>query len=97
MDFRLPDGSPGLPRQVANPWDPAQVTVDNCDREPIHIPGLIQPNGALVAFDPASGIVWLRRELRQQVLVRVEAMDGELAVDSELGRGSRFCVFLAAA
>lgn len=27
------------------------VTLDNCDREPIHIPGLIQPHGALLAFD----------------------------------------------
>jgi light-regulated signal transduction histidine kinase (bacteriophytochrome) len=27
------------------------VTLDNCDREPIHIPGAIQPHGALLAFD----------------------------------------------
>ena len=27
------------------------VTLDNCDREPIHVPGLIQPHGALLAFD----------------------------------------------
>ena len=26
-----------------------QVTLDNCEREPIHIPGAIQPHGALVA------------------------------------------------
>lgn len=26
-------------------------TLDNCDREPIHIPGSIQPHGALLAFD----------------------------------------------
>lgn len=25
------------------------VTVDNCHREPIHIPGLIQEHGALIA------------------------------------------------
>ena len=30
------------------------VNLDNCDREPIHIPGHIQPHGALLAFD-ASG------------------------------------------
>ena len=29
----------------------APVTLDNCDREPIHIPGSIQPHGALLAFD----------------------------------------------
>ena len=28
------------------------VTLDNCDQEPIHIPGLIQPHGALLAFTP---------------------------------------------
>ncbi len=28
-----------------------QVTLDNCDREPIHIPGSIQAHGALFAFD----------------------------------------------
>ncbi len=27
------------------------VTLDNCDREPIHIPGQIQPHGAMLAFD----------------------------------------------
>ncbi|WP_435168547.1 HWE histidine kinase domain-containing protein [Falsirhodobacter sp. 1013] len=27
------------------------VTLTNCDREPIHIPGTIQPHGALLAFD----------------------------------------------
>lgn len=27
------------------------VTLDNCDREPIHIPGLVQSHGALLAFD----------------------------------------------
>lgn len=30
---------------------PEAVTLDNCDREPIHIPGSIQPHGALLAFD----------------------------------------------
>ena len=27
------------------------VTLENCDREPIHIPGSIQPHGALIALD----------------------------------------------
>ena len=30
---------------------PAELTLENCDREPIHIPGSIQPHGALLAFD----------------------------------------------
>ena len=28
-----------------------ELTLENCDREPIHIPGSIQPHGALLAFD----------------------------------------------
>jgi chemotaxis family two-component system sensor kinase Cph1 len=30
---------------------PTPATLENCDREPIHIPGSIQPHGALLAFD----------------------------------------------
>jgi light-regulated signal transduction histidine kinase (bacteriophytochrome)/CheY-like chemotaxis protein len=30
---------------------PEGVTLTNCDREPIHIPGSIQPHGCLLAFD----------------------------------------------
>ncbi len=31
--------------------DGLPVTLDNCDREPIHIPGLIQQHGAMFVFD----------------------------------------------
>jgi two-component system, chemotaxis family, sensor kinase Cph1 len=33
------------------------VTLDNCEREPIHIPGSIQPHGALLAFDRLGRLV----------------------------------------
>ncbi|WP_338764801.1 ATP-binding protein [Massilia sp. METH4] len=36
-----------LPQSV-----PAPVGLDNCADEPIHIPGLVQPHGALLAFAP---------------------------------------------
>lgn len=36
----------------------AAVTLDNCDREPIHVPGSIQSHGALLAFDPAGVLQW---------------------------------------
>ncbi|MDI3383936.1 ATP-binding protein [Xenophilus aerolatus] len=39
------------PAPTAAPAVAAPVTLDNCDREPIHIPGLVQPHGALLAFD----------------------------------------------
>jgi len=32
------------------------VDLSNCDREPIHIPGSIQPHGALLAFTPDGGL-----------------------------------------
>ncbi|MBL8276008.1 MAG: GAF domain-containing protein [Pelomonas sp.] len=35
----------------------APLTLDNCDREPIHIPGSIQPHGALLAFSAAGRLV----------------------------------------
>ena len=34
------------------------LTLDNCDREPIHIPGLIQSHGALFAFDPSRRLMY---------------------------------------
>src|SRR5687768_11023244 len=30
------------------------VDLSNCDREPIHTPGHVQPHGMLLALDPAS-------------------------------------------
>jgi len=38
--------SAGLPATEA---DPVDIDLTNCDREPIHVPGLIQPFGFLVA------------------------------------------------
>src|SRR3954470_9735773 len=35
--------------------DPVDLT--NCDREPIHIPGSIQPHGCLLACDDSVGMV----------------------------------------
>ena len=32
------------------------VNLENCDREPIHIPGLIQPDGVLLAFDRVGAL-----------------------------------------
>lgn len=48
----MPDTSP--------PKTPHRVDLTNCDREPIHIPGSIQPHGALLAFDDGAKAV-LRR------------------------------------
>jgi light-regulated signal transduction histidine kinase (bacteriophytochrome) len=40
-------GHGGLPV----PGFAGEVSLDNCEREPIHVPGSIQPHGALLAFD----------------------------------------------
>ena len=37
--------------------DIAHVDLSNCDREPIHIPGSIQPHGAMLVVDPANQLV----------------------------------------
>ncbi|HEV7281823.1 MAG TPA: ATP-binding protein [Pirellulaceae bacterium] len=39
---------------VSASYDASDVDLTNCDREPIQIPGAIQPHGVLLAFDPAS-------------------------------------------
>jgi len=51
-----------MPRDAAPPAHfgdarGAPVNLDNCDREPIHIPGQIQPHGALLAFDDAGRLI----------------------------------------
>ena len=41
-----------MPMQQSSP-----VTLSNCEDEPIHLPGSIQPHGALLAFDLAGGLI----------------------------------------
>ncbi len=44
----------------------AAVDLTDCDREPIHVPGSIQPDGILIAFDPETLKSWRRRLGRPQ-------------------------------
>lgn len=37
--------------------NPIQTTLDNCASEPIHIPGSIQPHGALLVFNSAQELI----------------------------------------
>jgi hypothetical protein len=37
------------------PTEPVDLT--NCDREPIHVPGAVQPHGVLLALDEGAGVV----------------------------------------
>ncbi|MDE1187863.1 MAG: HWE histidine kinase domain-containing protein [Pantoea sp.] len=38
-------------------YDRAEIDLTNCDREPIHIPGSIQPHGAMLVVDPSTSVV----------------------------------------
>lgn len=38
-------------------YDRTKVDLTNCDREPIHIPGSVQPHGAMVVVDDETGLV----------------------------------------
>jgi chemotaxis family two-component system sensor kinase Cph1 len=55
------------------------ITLTNCDREPIHIPGLVQPYGFLLCLDEASKRI-------VQVSDNVEAHVG-ISIDRLLGKG----------
>ena len=41
------------------------VNLENCDREPIHIPGSIQPHGALIALDRLGRLTHVSENVRQ--------------------------------
>jgi chemotaxis family two-component system sensor kinase Cph1 len=57
----------------------APITLTNCDREPIHLPGLVQPYGFVLCLDE-------RTKLIVQVSDNVEAHVG-ISADQMLGRG----------
>ena len=65
---------------------PAYVPSDltTCDREPIHVPGAIQPHGVLLALDPAT-----------MTAVMVSANTGEmLGIEPEDGLGRALSAFV---
>src|SRR5690606_11840899 len=47
----------GSPMDQPSHSSPAPLDLSTCDREPIHIPGAIQPHGFLIALDAATGKV----------------------------------------
>ena len=74
-----------------------QVGLNNCDREPIHIPGSIQPHGAMCALGPDDTIVVKSENLDayfgmegvasqlEQELLKIQTTDGErFAIQGEL-------------
>lgn len=74
------------------------LTLDNCDREPIHIPGAIQPHGALLAFDRAGCLVAMSANANTMlglalVLGEVPAA-GALGADPEIPEAIRQALVL---
>lgn len=63
---------------------PQSVDLTNCDREPIHIPGSIQPHGALLAFD-ASFALALRHSRNAPELLGLSGDINGQAAEALLG------------
>lgn len=55
--------------------NPSQVTISNCDKEPIHIPGSIQTHGVLLAIDEVSlKIVQASINTEEYLKIPIEAL-----------------------
>lgn len=55
---------------------PDPVNLTNCDREPIHIPGSIQPHGCMVVCSPGGGTVLRHSENAAEMLGLSEPLNG---------------------
>jgi light-regulated signal transduction histidine kinase (bacteriophytochrome)/CheY-like chemotaxis protein len=65
--------------------DTSAVDLNNCDREPIHVPGSIQPHGCLLACDPSGATIRRHSTNAAEML----AVPGELVgarLDEVFGR-----------
>ncbi len=60
------------------------VNLTNCDREPIHIPGSIQPHGCLLACDPAVMTI-MRHSLNAPDLLALEGNPNGLPLADVIG------------
>lgn len=75
---------------------PPTVNLDNCDREPIHIPGAIQSHGALLAVAPDGTLRWVSAGAADLLGVALPALDERLA-EGHLGGDAEVQVALAGA
>ncbi len=64
--------------------DFATIDLDNCDKEPIHIPGHIQPHGLLVALDSQGRVTHSSRNA-SAVLSSLPALGNLLPASREMG------------
>jgi two-component system, chemotaxis family, sensor kinase Cph1 len=60
------EGRSGVPPSAHTPaYDPVDLTT--CDREPIHVPGAIQPHGFLLALDSGLRVVTVSGNLAEMI------------------------------
>ncbi len=69
---------------MTEPQLPVGVDLTNCDREPIHVPGSIQPQGCLLALDAAARVVQ-RHSANAPAMLGLAADPNGLALTEALG------------
>ena len=65
------DGNAIVKSDILNA-DARDATIFNCADEPIHIPGSIQPHGALLAFDAAGSVVCLSVNAPEILMLQID-------------------------
>ena len=63
------------------------LDLTNCDREPIHIPGSIQPHGILLVIDPSSEIVLQAAGDTAGILAQLRQSHWEISRKPLISRG----------
>jgi len=63
------------------PDEDAAVDLTNCDREPIHIPGLIQPHGVLLALSPSLTVTQTSDNVAARLGLSVDDVLGHSLAD----------------
>ena len=70
---------------------PTRVDLSNCDREPIHVPGSIQPHGCLLACDATAARV-LRHSANAVAMLGLDGEPNGASLDAVLGLNAAHAV-----
>lgn len=66
--------------------DFGKADLTNCDREPIHVPGAIQPHGVLLALDAVSlKVVQIAGDTERLLGIRPCDMLGQASLEASIG------------
>ncbi|NPC96903.1 SpoIIE family protein phosphatase [Nocardioides sp. zg-DK7169] len=85
----MPAAAAPAPRGGAEAHTPAYepATLSNCEREPIHVPGAIQPHGVLLAVDADLRVVMASENVKEMVGLDLDRLLGAELADV-LGEGA---------